>query len=206
MRTPNTFQATMRASIFLIIAALAGICFLTGCSTMVARGSNPKPESYYPATELDILAIGQGGGYWVKGDGGNTSSSMWGIVAVPMLIVDIPISLVSDTLWLPFDANRFYNEKGREANIFVMATGVETTDAPDVILLDTSDLQHDKGAAESKDLPWATFRCVSSGQEVKVKVHGSFNCPGSVNRYTLLGLSREKVWVEKEKIKSDHRR
>jgi hypothetical protein len=55
------------------------------------------------------MTISEGGAYW-----SDHSDFIGWCVVVPLHIVDLPISLVSDTLWLPFDAHRSASEKGSQ--------------------------------------------------------------------------------------------
>jgi uncharacterized protein YceK len=104
----------MRAKIkcFLVALALSGIFGLTGCGTILGRsyGSVRVDESlYYPATSYDTFIISSGGGVWAYGEGKNVNGWQeafgWGLV-VPLHVIDYPISIVTDTLLLPVDAER----------------------------------------------------------------------------------------------------
>ena len=88
------------------IAAIISIALLlSGCGTIAARTSNAN-EGLYPATSIDGLCIVTGGGNW-DNDHPSLSSKLVGwIILTPCWIIDLPVSLVSDTFMLPFDIRK----------------------------------------------------------------------------------------------------
>lgn len=80
----------------------------SGCASIVCRsGFEKKPTSVYPATVLDAEQIVKptSGSNW--GDGGDRPlPPRWhpnSIFSLVVCIIDLPISIVVDTLLLPFD-------------------------------------------------------------------------------------------------------
>lgn len=57
----------------------------------------------YRATQYDVGMISARGGIWAYGDCDNGFGT---IPAVSLHVLDVPISLVTDTLFLPLDAFR----------------------------------------------------------------------------------------------------
>lgn len=106
-----TVKRTLKA---LALLALA-IC-INSCATAFVR-SDP-PDSVYPATEFDLVAIGKGG---VKGDPpfaaapGERSSVPARIIITLGGLIDLPYSLVFDTLFLPFDVYRLTSSPEEES-------------------------------------------------------------------------------------------
>jgi uncharacterized protein YceK len=88
----------------------AAVCFLTGCGTLARVGSYGDPSSlhseftaFYPATDYDLVAISTGGRDWLAGHHADTVSGWNLALVVPLHILDLPISLATDTLCLPWD-------------------------------------------------------------------------------------------------------
>ncbi len=99
--------------VFVLAIALLSV---GGCGTLVARFAAPKdpPRTIYPASKLNSSLIycrftGQCSGIWSSGE-----------TSIPVALfnlVDFPISVASDTLFLPFDAlNAAGVEKKHPAN------------------------------------------------------------------------------------------
>jgi uncharacterized protein YceK len=92
-----------------MIGCLAAIvcCFLgSGCGTIFTRATSEfdeLPLRCYRATQYDVGMICEGGGIWAYGDCDNGIGT---IPAVSLHVLDVPISLVTDTLFLPFDVFR----------------------------------------------------------------------------------------------------
>ncbi len=94
------------------ISVAAALCFLTGCGTLARISMYADPESFhnrftafYPATDYDLVAISTGGRHWLAGHPqSEATASGWDLgLVVPLHILDLPISLVTDTLCLPWD-------------------------------------------------------------------------------------------------------
>ena len=80
----------------IIILCLATI--LTGCGTIVASGerfADPTPAGLYPATRYDGKVIDAGGGSFLYPDGSG--------IVILLSVIDLPISLVTDTVFFPYD-------------------------------------------------------------------------------------------------------
>jgi len=87
---------------------LSGVLILCGgCSTLETR-DGARSEKYYPATKMDFNRIGEG--MSSSGDPGAMIGGL-ALISVPLYIMDVPISLISDTICLPFDI--FYKEKNK---------------------------------------------------------------------------------------------
>ena len=100
----------MNAMRLVAIFVWAAVCFLTGCGTLARVGSYGDPSSlhsefaaFYPATDYDLVAISSGGRDWLAGHHADTVSGWNLALVVPLHIVDLPISLATDTLCLPWD-------------------------------------------------------------------------------------------------------
>jgi len=97
----------MKKTIILILTTM----FLCGCGTILTRTGNSSGE-IYPATSVDVLMVVSAGGQW---DG----SPSWQHLTIgyvfmsPFWLIDIPISLVTDTIMIPKDLKekRKYEEQ-----------------------------------------------------------------------------------------------
>ncbi|AGF79467.1 putative periplasmic lipoprotein [Desulfocapsa sulfexigens DSM 10523] len=94
---------------------LATITLTSGCSTILERVTyseeNRGQLNYYPATQFDIFTIKSGGGLYCSPGPGT-------LIVVPLSIIDLPISLVTDTIMLPADIarkNKIDKQKQNEA-------------------------------------------------------------------------------------------
>ena len=117
-------QGVKRTAFVLFIVYFVAVflaTLLSGCATVYMRTdfSGSKPKGLYPATRTDVE-----GGYRYcanKSDsfggwrGAGTSSNpnilekfLW----VTFSVIDLPISLVTDTLWLPSDLSKRKKNKG----------------------------------------------------------------------------------------------
>jgi len=99
---------------FLIL--LLSIFLLTSCATIVNRKlllvlpekNKCKAYRYYPATQTDFSVIFWGGGY---------GGGVFGFIFVAIAIgLDIPFSLTTDTLALPFDFYMIQKCKNQKDN------------------------------------------------------------------------------------------
>ena len=79
---------------------LLPIALTSGCGTFAARSGGWVDRSslpkFYPATSLDAGMISG------RGAGDDKDKAGWALVG----LVDLPFSLVTDTVCLPFDATR----------------------------------------------------------------------------------------------------
>jgi uncharacterized protein YceK len=103
----------------LLLVCLAGFVGTTsGCSTIAVRCTPSEARRGMPvycATLIDAGTIFTGGGFYAYGDCNNGLGKIFGFcVAVPLSIVDLPISLVSDTLFLQCDLYRINHEEPDE--------------------------------------------------------------------------------------------
>lgn len=95
----------------LLIATLA--LAATGCASFAARSEKPvKRTVYYPGVYRDVDTIQKITGESKKpvekpkDEDAKPASSKYALIWLPVPIIDIPFSLVWDTLCLPFD---YYN-------------------------------------------------------------------------------------------------
>lgn len=183
---------------FLVIAAGCGTIAGRQYPSLRAESSSP----YYPATRIDgyIIMMGTAGLTINDSRTGEIPSRAHGLVMIPLGILDLPISLVTDTVLFPLDLARWPMEKERLSRVFDMAIGVQTTNVPGLILLDTSG-RH--GPNPSELPPWATFRNVSSGRIVKVVWPEAFGCADRPDKYRLDCVFCDGVRVEKLKQRPD---
>ncbi len=87
----------------------AALGFVTGCGTLERVSMYADPETFhnqytafYPATDYDLVAISTGGRDWLAG--GHGEPSRWeAAFVVPFHVLDIPISIATDTLCIPVD-------------------------------------------------------------------------------------------------------
>ncbi len=102
----------MKPACLAAVFVWAALCFLTGCGTVARISSYGDPTAFHdeytafcPATAYDVVAIGTGGRKWVAGHPeSEPTSSGWDLdLVVPLHIVDLPISVATDTLCLPWD-------------------------------------------------------------------------------------------------------
>ncbi len=73
---------------------------LASCASIARHGfyDGVNPESVYCGTKDDyreIISVGKSG----RGD----DSVAWWIAFLPFVIIDLPLSVISDTVFLPFD-------------------------------------------------------------------------------------------------------
>jgi uncharacterized protein YceK len=187
------------------VAAMAGLAGLSGCATIAGRQfpslrAEPSSTSYYPATVIDgyVLAMGTAGLTSTDHDNGEIPSRVLGLVMIPLGVIDLPISLVTDTLLLPFDLARAPAERDRRSRTFDMAIGVQTTNALGLVLVDTSQ-RGDPNPPVSP--PWAAFRDLASGRVIKVTWPSTFGCADNPDTYRLECVFHDGVRVERMKRK-----
>jgi uncharacterized protein YceK len=189
----------MRASLLLTISGLAMLGFLTGCGTIIARtDTSDQLGDFYKATKVDVFVMRTGGDVYAGGHGSVPLSGT--LVLVPFHVIDIPISLVTDTLCLPNDTVKHYRNEELKSRTFEMQIGVANRNMPEMILVDTS-YRHPPSTDVSLGYTnwWGMFRCIRSGETNKVTLFESFGCPGTVNHYKLNNVSRDSVYIEKQK-------
>lgn len=91
----------------LILAFFAAICLIpaAGCGTYMARVSDGdiSDGDYYPATQMDYMFVGASFAYDLGG---------WIPVVCAASLVDLPFSLATDTLLLPYDLIKNNTTKG----------------------------------------------------------------------------------------------
>jgi len=99
------------------LTIIASLClYLTGCGTVAMReypSCKAQEFSYYPGTLYDGLNIFEGGQFYanelVDNKVGRITTGWF--VVVPLHIVDLPVSIVTDTLLLPRDLITEFSEK-----------------------------------------------------------------------------------------------
>lgn len=107
----------------MMLVLVVSIMALTGCGTLMSRqypSCRPDPNyPYYSATTWDVFTITTGGGLFVCPIGGGHLPSyvpvMGWLVIVPLHVMDLPISLVTDTIFLPSDHHYRANQRIQEA-------------------------------------------------------------------------------------------
>jgi uncharacterized protein YceK len=169
----------------LVVTLLLGV--LSGCATVMVRDfPSCRPQratSLYPATSVDATCIVTGGGN-LEGD----TSLLGYIVLSPFWILDLPVSLVTDTILLPNDLRwkKIYEEEASRE--FTLRPSVSSTNAIGIILVSTS------SRADS-----VKFRLVPSGKTVTVKEGESLLCPETMSVYKLIFAGGSYVTMRREK-------
>ena len=186
---------------FHIAIGLVAILSLTGCGTLVTRVGGGGRADYYPATIADVSIISSGGGIYAYGDCNNGFGPVVGwLVVVPLHLIDLPISIVIDTICLPYDAIRAQRENERKSRTFQMQVGVATTNAPALLLLETSVTRWERsGFREPLNPLWATFQCLSSGEIVKAQYNTPFSYECGEEKYKVVYFDKDYVHIEKQK-------
>lgn len=93
-----------------LISSMVSITLMTGCASLLVRSDGGRPGFIYPATIIDSGLIWEGG---IKGEPvfaiapGDPPFSRTGFIRSSLIIlgglIDLPFSLTTDTLFLPFD-------------------------------------------------------------------------------------------------------
>lgn len=86
------------------VVTLIAVCMISivqGCATAVVRSSERavRYSGYYPATRADVRTLS---GMFDEPEVGNWMQGLDKWLA-PLLVLDIPISLITDTVLLPLD-------------------------------------------------------------------------------------------------------
>ena len=124
----------MKRIITLCVATILLIGIGSGCGTIMGR-SYPSLRAlpnchFYPATVVDAASI-FGATYQLFGDSQSSELPSRGrsIAILPLSILDLPISVVTDTVLLPFD---FVRDRKQEAllNDENMNRDIQQTNAP----------------------------------------------------------------------------
>ena len=100
--------------LFIVPAAVAAIGMITGCGTIGGRQypslRAEAGSTYYPATQLDAYMIRMGSAGIFSSDTdrdtGHIPSRLHSLAMIPLSILDLPISLITDTVLLPADFAR----------------------------------------------------------------------------------------------------
>lgn len=196
-----------------VVSLVVGIQIaLTGCATIMTReypslrlNDSVDVTRCYPATVTDLMYVLMGCTFLLAGQGtSDTPGTAAALVMLPGGIIDLPVSLVTATVFLPVDIMRLPAarrkatiETERRSRIFEMTVGVQTTNAPALLLLDTSDRHFDGTPASTK--PWATFSLIPSQNTVKATSGTPFGVPNGPEKYKLESVYYDKVWVERLK-------
>ena len=100
--------------LFTTIAVIAAIGIITGCGTIGGRQypslRAEAGNTYYPATQIDgyMIRMGTAGLFSSDSDRatGHIPSRMYSLAMIPFSIIDLPVSLITDTVLLPADFAR----------------------------------------------------------------------------------------------------
>ena len=88
----------------LCLTLLVSMPFVAGCATYITRNNvHDRPGKFYPATRFNLNMIGECTGDEGKSDPMAPMSGMC-LFIVPPMVIDLPFSMVVDTLLLPVDA------------------------------------------------------------------------------------------------------
>ena len=85
-----------------ILALCVAASILSGCATYLARVAYGADGTLYPACRYDAAAPGYA--YDYIGD-------LFGFAAVPLALIDLPFSVATDTLCLPYDVYKKSNRR-----------------------------------------------------------------------------------------------
>jgi len=175
------------------IAVLLLPLFLTGCGTLMVRDfPSGRSHGLYPATGCDVMMATTGGGMWQTGDCDNAPVWArvvgWTVVA-PLHVVDIPISVLADTIYLPADIRWSRIDEEARSREFRMNVAQISTNAPSIVLVSVSPYPETH----------ARFRLLEAGELVDVKVGGILRCPAPQATYTLLYGDSTQVILRKER-------
>ena len=100
--------------LFIAPAVIAAIGIISGCGTIGGR-QYPSLRAdmgspYYPATQLDTYMIRMGAcGLFCSGadrDTGEIPALAYLLGMIPLSVIDLPVSLITDTVLLPADFAR----------------------------------------------------------------------------------------------------
>ncbi|UYZ82793.1 YceK/YidQ family lipoprotein [Entomomonas sp. E2T0] len=95
-------------TLFIIIALS-----LAGCASSITHGVNYSSGNYeppfYPGIAADAKIINEGVQCTWYDDCANRDTAM--ISLAPLAVLDFPLSLILDTLFVPIDAIIYYNHK-----------------------------------------------------------------------------------------------
>ena len=93
---------------------LAGLLLSSGCASIISRQSSLESRTaFYPGTVLDAGIIVAAPAYLVSGADDNP----WVVLALPLLplaVVDLGLSAVYDTLFLPHDTWQYFQTTHRQ--------------------------------------------------------------------------------------------
>lgn len=171
-----------------LVVSTLSLCCLCGCGTLITRIPSEPSSVCYPATRYDSYIIGSGGGIYAYGDCDNGLGPVLGwSVVVPLHIVDLPISLVTDTILLPFDFKRSRIRAEEESREFPLLKASVSTNAPDLMLVSVS-----RGDP-------AFFRYLPSGDTTFAFPGNLIEPPDSTNTYKLISIWDDRVILRKEK-------
>ena len=100
--------------LFIVPAAVAAIGMITGCGTIGGRQypslRAEAGSTYYPATQIDAYMIRMGAAGLFSSnadhDTGEIPSRPYSLAMIPLSIIDLPVSLITDTVLLPADFAR----------------------------------------------------------------------------------------------------
>jgi len=104
MTTKPMFRHLPRLLLLLLLPVLSGGC---GTTVSMMMRSSGEVDVLYPATLMD-LGVAYGSVFGSPAQGPSLDVFSGNPLLLPLAIADLPISLVSDTLFLPRDIHRIY--------------------------------------------------------------------------------------------------
>ena len=175
------------------IANILPLLFLAGCGTMMVRDfPSGRSDGLYPATGVDYMMATTGGGIWQTGDCGNApgwaKTLGWALVA-PLHVVDMPVSAIIDTLYLPADIRWDRADKEARSREFRLNVAQISTNCPGVLLVSVATYPENR----------ARFRLLESDEVVDVKIGEVLRCPNPPGVFTLLNGYDAEAILRKEK-------
>jgi uncharacterized protein YceK len=121
----------------LLVVSLSCLC-LCGCGTFY-RKSTFYSASLYPATKFDLWNVASRGGVWYgESDHVSFSRQLFCIgVVTPLFLLDLPISVATDTMMMPFDLYDKSQHEAYEASLIYMHPQTPCEKAPELCLVST---------------------------------------------------------------------
>jgi len=110
-----------------ILVFVIGVVISSGCATAIICMDGKRPDddrfpTVYPATCFDAEVIGNmfilkvpDLGWWSSGSYNIGERLLWSLTAGTLATIDLPIAIVTDTVFLPVDLYRYNRrQKGSE--------------------------------------------------------------------------------------------
>lgn len=160
---------------------------MSGCGTIIMRPKGAQNMGCYPAITYDLYNITSGGGIYAYGDCNNGLGPVAGwCLVVPLHIIDLPLSFVTDTIFLPFDIRRVHREADEHSREFTLNQSSANTKVPDLLLVATSR----EGPAVFRFLPTGEITSVFSGHQLEFR--------GMTGTYTVVWTDETNVILRTE--------